>query len=658
MRPLALAVPLMLGLSARPTAADPVELPGLGVQLSLPGGWSIARTVEGVGVSLRAADGTGTLDVIAWIPVADKLSAASAAEAHEQVLSGQAAWRRVATEKLAAADGSDAVLVIGTLQVGPAAPEDCLFAAYQVGQKYVVIGTVTEQGGLGRARKGFFDAAAASLAPIGFRPGAGPSRPAVTPPPRPTERAATAPREPVAPPPTEPAAPVTPPVVPRAAAPMIPELVDTGTPEGLRMRLPSGWVQEREQGCLVCWPPGPVRNAGLAVWPLLRQGNQVIQDRANAAVKAFATALRGKLQVSQLRLASGQELSAVCSGELKLDAGPLRFVAVLAPAGGLDLLQVALFAADAAETDRLRLAEALGSFAYDALYVLRPGGPTGGQWSDPPGALKARTDDGWVVSGGVRLYNGTPVIEVEGSHLGSGARFTWRQPEAPAFKALTDGLRASGWQEGAQFPPDRGTDPLALSPRLGPEALARQRAGFPGSVVSASSASVRAAKLLAGSTGAVAEARSTDAQATAMVAIASAPAELGPDCWVAATLRYEGPRATYRAAGLALRRFILSADVPTTWDGTPQEKVALLGLLDGAREAANDLPSQAPALGGSLTIAPALSFLAGEATPGVERLDCPASVGWLWHLASSRDGARQVLPELGVADSTPTGEEH
>jgi hypothetical protein len=335
----------------------------------------------------------------------------------------------------------------------------------------------------------------------------------------------------------------------------------------------------------------------------------------------------------------------------------LQYVAVLAPAGGLDLLQVAMFAAGAAEDDRLRLAEALGSFSLDPLYVVPPGDPKAGRWTDALGALKASTQDGWVVSGGVRLYNGAPVIEVEGSHLATGARFTWRQPEVPAFKALTDELRAAGWQEGAEFPPDRGTDPVILARRPGPEAVARARATFPGSSVIASSASTRAARLLAGSAGAVAEARSSDRQAVALVATGPAPAELGPDCWFVATLRFEGPRATYKAAGLALRRFILSADVPTSWDGTPQEKVALLALLDRARDAANDLPSEGPPLGASLTVAPALNFRAPETAQGAEQLVCPASACWLWRLAASRDGAHQVLPELGIAHITPADEE-
>lgn len=644
-----LALPLIL--AAGIAAADALPLPGLGVQLSVPPGWSIARTVEGVGVSLRAPDGSGTLDVLAWIPVAEKLSAAAAAEAHEQVLAGRATWRRTAREKLIAADGSDAILVTGTLQVGQGPPEDCIFAAYQVAQTYVVLGTVTAQGGIAQARKAFFDAAAKTLAPLGFNPRTG----------TPTAKPST-PAPPQATPSVQSPTPVTavpaPSAAPPTTPPSIPELEPVTTPEGLRMRLPAGWSRKVEQGCLLAWPAGAPRRAGLAVWPLLRPDNQVIQDRSNAAVKAFASLLRAKLEVMQTRLASGPELSAVCAGELAVDGTPLKYVAVLAPAGRLDLLQVALFAADAAEEDRLRLAEALGSFSFDTLHILRPGGPTAGLWTDALGALKARTDDGWVVSGGGRLYNGAPVIEVEGSHLASGARFTWRQPEAPAFKALSEELKAAGWQEGSDFPPDRGTDPLMLSRKLGPEATARARAAFPGSSILTCSSSTRAAKLLPGAAGAVAEARSPDTQAVALAAIGSAPTELGADCWLVATLRYEGPRATYKAAGLALRRFILSADVPTTWEGTPQEKVALLALLDGAREAANDLPSQAPPLGGALTVAPALSFLALGTTPGVELVDCPASAGWLWHLAGSRGGARQVLPELGVANNTPADEEH
>jgi hypothetical protein len=660
MRPLRTLIPALM-LLAGLACAETVQLPGLGVQLTLPAGWSIARTVEGVGVSLRAADGSGTLDVLAWIPVAEKLSAAAAAEAHEQVLSARATWQRTAREKLTAADGSDAVVVTGTLQVGQTAPEDCLFAAYQVGQMYVVIGTVTEPGGLARARTAFFDAAAKSLAPAGFTPRPAPIKPVTPASPGATANPVTPAGAGQNPAPGAATPTVTPAVTPTPPArivPTVPALADASVAEGLRMRLPTGWSREMMQGCLVSWPPGPARTAGLAVWPLLRQGNQVIQDRANAAMKAFATLLRGTLQIAQLRLASGQELSAVCCGELAVDAEPLEFVAILAPAGGVDLLQVALYAPETEEADRLRLAEALGSFSYDPLCVLPPGGPTAGQWGDAMGALKARTDDGWAVSGGVRLYNGAPVIEVEGSHLGSGARFTWRQPEAPAFKTLTDDLKAAGWQEGSDFAPERGTDALQLARKIGPEALARQRASFAGSGVATSSASARAAKLLPGSAGAVAEVRSTDTQAVALVAIGAAPAELGADCWLAASLRYEGPRATYKAAGLALRRFILSADVPTTWDGTPQEKVALLALIDGAREAANDLPGQAPPLGNTLTVAPVLSFLAGETTPGVERLECPASAGWLWHLAATRDGAQQVLPELNTGDKTLTDEEH
>ena len=87
----------IIGLLAALTSvavASPLQLPSLGVQLELPDGWAVTKTVPGQGVTLSPPGGGAALDVIVWSPVADKLSASAAAQAHEDVLATRLTYTR------------------------------------------------------------------------------------------------------------------------------------------------------------------------------------------------------------------------------------------------------------------------------------------------------------------------------------------------------------------------------------------------------------------------------------------------------------------------------------------------------------------------------------------------------------------------------------
>ena len=626
-------------------AAEALRVDALGVQVRVPEGWRVLRAVEGRGVTIGPARGGGeALDILAWAPVAERLSAEAAALAHEQVLAARFRYTPTSHERFTTPNGAGGVLAVGMLQ-GPADEQQAsLFAAYLMGRLYYIVGTVCAPEDVAAVRAGYFDEAARTLSPLGAR------LPAPAPHPLP---------DPVQPPdPGPPAAPDTP-VTPEPPArePTVPAIL---TPHrdrlGFALPIPRGWVVTVQQGCVQAWPPDRPRRWGAITWPLLREGDLPIEARAAHAMREAARLLGGQMRALEVRPAAGPHRTVVCSALLTLDGNALRAVGTLVAGADHDILQVVLFAPDTSEEDRLRLARVPAGFESAPVWVAPPAEAGEAEWVDRDGALQARVPGDWVVIGGLRLHNGMVALDIEGRHPPSGARFAWRQPELPCHKDLTPALAAAGWREGSEFPPDQGIDALIIAPR--PEAViaARRRALAGGALtLQTSGTAPRAARLLPGGEGAAAHAAGGTDEATCLLAVADAPARLGDDCWMTAALRHEGPRDAHRAAGAALRGMILSAQVNPRWLASDEERGQLRALLAGAREAAADLPAEAPRVEAAPPARPVYAAPATEDTLGARRLSLNETPPWLWRLATDPAGARRRLPELlgGEDENTP-----
>lgn len=637
----ALALTLPVTCAADPGTREPaqvLQIPSLKVQLLAPPGWVVLRTVEGKGVTVGSPDGGSWLDVLAWEPVAERLSASAAAAAHEQILSVRMSYKRQMAQPFRTPEGNEALSVLGTAQAADGRNQVGLFSAYRMDRRYLVVGTFCAPDQTTAVKSGYYDQAVLSLAPLG----------AATPAPT----IATTPEKPTVPAPVV-AEPL--PVVEYAGVPS--ELVTYEDGLGFTVQAPSGWPVGVDEGCVLIWSPDTPVRYGVAIWPLLRTDKVVIQERAMTAVKAWAEMLGAGVRITQERLASGPELTAVLSGELRLDGTGLSFVAALVPSQALDVLQVLILGDDAPESDRCTLAQVLASFTCPALQIASQAGDGGTDWRDSTQAIQAHVDSGWLVTGGVTIYNEQPVINLVGRHLASGASFTWQQPEMPCFKSLTPALTAAGWQEGADYPPDRGTQPLVLARKLPVAELARRRSvGESGYKVVSAASTPHAAQLLKGGQGAGSTASDALGQASCLCAVAAAPAELGEDCWMAATLRYEGPRDSYQSAGAALRTLILSASVPTEAGATPQQKVALMGLIEGAKQAALDLPAKGPELAAVRKVTPAFSLLVTDNLARSRSVTFTPNLGWLWKVAADAAKGRQHLPELFPAEEAEAAE--
>lgn len=630
-RCVALACVMSLALGAVVCCADTAQvlrIPGLGVQMRVPEGWGILAQVEGSGVTLGPpGGGPPTLDVFVWEPVADELSAEAGALAHEQVLAARFAYTRQSHEPFVAGRRTDAILATGIVQTAGGERHASLFAAYVIGRRYFVVGTFCEVDEVGSVRAAFFDDAVRTFSRAGTR-----LPPGTT---------------------VEPAAPVTPvgPETPGPAArrePGVPPAREAHRDRlGFSIEVPRGWSVSVEEGCVLVWPPGRPRDYGAAIWPLLRGENAPVQDRARRALTAWAELIGSDCRILQTRLASGQEVSAVCAGELELDGKAAQALAAFVPGRGFEVLQVAVFHPEASDEDRMALATVLASFESVPLWTAPESARTAGEWVDREGALKALVDHDWVVVGGVRLYNDMLAIDIEGRHPRSGARFSWRQPELPCYKDLSQELVAAGWREGSEFPPDRGIEPLALARRPNALAACRQRILAGGRLsIRSSGPAPRVSGLLPGGEGAFAHALGAAEEASCLCSVADAPTALGHGCWMAARLRYEGPRGMHEGAGAALRRLILSMEANPKWPAREGERKALDALLTGAREAAADLPATAPTLSPHPGVRPLLDALVARGSPDARRIRLPENITWLWNSASDVPGARLHLPEL------------
>lgn len=620
-------------------AAEPLRVPGLNVQVRVPDGWRVLRAVEGRGVTIGLEGDAGrTLDILAWEPVAERLSPEAAALAHEQVLAARFSYTPRSHERFNTAGGAHGVLAVGLLD-GPAGEQRAsLFAAYLLGRLYYILGTVCAPEDVAAVRAGYFDEAARTLSPLGAR------LPLRDPHPLP---------EPVRPP--DPGPPVAP--EPPAREPTVPAIL---TPHrdrlGFALPVPRGWHVTVEQGCVQAWPPGRPRRWGAITWPLVREGEAPIEARAASAMRELARLLGGQMRSVELRPAAGPHTTVVCAAGLTLDGNTLQVVGALVAGADHDILQAVLFVPDTSEDDRLRLARVPAGFESAPLWVAPPLEPGETDWVDREGALQARVPGDWVVIGGLRLYNGMVALDIEGRHPPSGARFSWRQPELPCHKDLTPALAAAGWREGAEFPPDHGIDALIIAPRPAAEGAARRLALAGGTLtLQHSGPAPGPARLLPGGEGATAHAAGGTDEATCLLAVADAPARLGDACWMTAALRYEGPRDAHQAAGAALRGMILSAQVNPRWPASDDERAQLRALLAGARDAAADLPAQAPQIVTAPRVRPVYAAPATQDTPGARRLFLNETPPWVWRLATSAAGARRHLPELlgGEDQTTP-----
>lgn len=704
LRPM-MALMLLLAAAVQTGASELLPVPQLGVQLRVPEGWRAVEINDGGAVLATTKEASERLEIAVWQPLAAKPSAASAALAHEQVLSSRLAYARQSHEPFVAADGSPAVRAHGLVQTTDGARYACLFSAYCIGDKYFILGTFCPEADTARVSAAYLDEAARSFAKLGSNgtsrvaanpngrkppangggtpPAPGPVAPdkpgasggdapppagadpgppavpgasdAIPDEPRGTDGSAPVPSgetpaEPTGPavttPGTEPTE-VTAPAPTTAQVSVVPGDLDLHRdPLGFALAAPSGWQVETVDGCVMCWPKERPRAGGIVVWPVVCSqtagGEGRVQYLARSWAMQFGTTWRSR----STRQSTDARNVWVCRGETVLDGEPMAAVAVLARSENLDVLSILLARASLSVEDRMTLARALSSFESVPLWVDASPAVAAGAWVAEDGALQVQGLPGWELSGGVSLYNEVPVIALEGRHRDTGARFAWRQPEVPCFKHPSDRLLAAGWQEGAQFAPDQGVDSLVLQRRTGAVAVCRRRSMGTRTLGVTSSRELPAvAALLDGGEGAFASTETTELHTVCLGAVGPAPGHFGRDCWMVASLLYEGPPEALNAAGGALRSVIESVRVLDGWPGTAEQRETLRARVHAAQAVAATLPESgnpqemAPVL-------PALNHLVPDGAPEAIQGEVPAELSQIWRAASRRDGAQELLPEL------------
>ena len=628
-----------------PAPAQPeglVEIAALGAQLVLPGGWEIDRAVDDRGVSLvRPGSDDPVLEIVAWTPVADDLSAHAAARAHEQVLAGGGRYQRL-DEEIISTPGGSALLVQGGLATGNDGQWTALFAAYLLGGRYYVLGTFVRPERVSEVRASLFDAAARSFSLIGTSIPPQPLDPirAVEPP---------APIEPPDPVVGDPTFPPSPPVTPQVSVTdrAIPPLADSRPLDPIRIKAPEGWLVRVDRGCIFVEPSEKPRPWGACVWPVVKSENAPLDRRAVGICRDWAQLMGARWRNVATRLDSTGALCAVSRGSLRVDGQPILALATVVPHDAFDTLYVVYFTPDATEAQRLALCAIPASFRADPVHTLGTGEQGDERWVATDGALESDGLPGWLVSGGVRIYNGLPAIDIMGMQPRTGARFSWRQPEIPMYKDLSPALAAAGWREGAEFPPDQGTEPLLLWKRTGVvEACANRAEGGGGLSVQVSGEAPNAARMLEDAQGSFARASGQGIDASCLCALAPAPETLGTQSWMVASLRYEAPSGSHNDAGAALRRLIDAVRVRPHWPATTDQRRTLEAMIAGAREAAQDLPEGSREMTVGIERWPLLTGIVPADIDGATSVEIPSGASLPWARAVDADSARGNLPEL------------
>jgi len=432
-----------------------------------------------------------------------------------------------------------------------------------------------------------------------------------------------------------------------AQIPVVPGDLDLHRdPLGFALAAPSGWQVETVDGCVMSWPKERPRAGGIVVWPVVGSLTVNGEARVQYLARSWAMQLGTTWRTTSTRQSEEAQKVWVCQGETVLDGEPMVALAVLARSENLDVLSILMARADLSVEDRMTLARALSSFESVPLWVDASPAAAAGVWVAEDGALRVEGQPGWELSGGVSLYNEVPVIAIEGRHRDTGARFSWRQPEVPCFKHPSDRLLAAGWQEGAQFAPDLGVDSLVLQRRTSAIAACRQRSmGTRTLGITSSRELPAAATLLDGGEGAYASTETTELCTVCLGAVGPAPGHFGRDCWMVASLLYEGPPEALDAAGGALRSMIESVRVLDGWPATSEQRETLRARVHAAQTVAGALPQSgdpqemAPVL-------PALNHLVPDGAPEAIQGEVPAELSRIWRAASRREGAQELLPEL------------
>ncbi len=649
--PIVVPVVLALAIAACPASADTrlsniVEFPGVGVQLGLPANWEVKQIIEGRGASVGVpGDDAASLDIIAWSPVAEALTPERAAEAHEQVLAARFSYTRETLEAFTAPDGGKAVAVVGSATSADGEKFTVLWAAYVFDQRYLVMGTFCRPEQAEQVRRSFYSEAIRTFSPIGTPlpslpqpdgfPGTSPAPVDVTPePPDVTPEPVDVTPDPVD-------------VTPEPVDVTPPALIEVTDRRGFTLTLPSDWEVTVEDGCIMAWPTSNPRRTGVSIWPLLNSGQASVEKRALLATRAWANRLGTRWLNLESRRDWGARAPAISLGSFEVDGRQARGLALFSPGDTLDLLEVAVFARGTTREDRLRVAEFLSSFRCRPLSLPPVSITENGKWVGADRALEAEPPPGWVLSGGVTLYNETPAIDVQGIHPETGARFAWRQPEAPMYKELTEALAGAGWAEGSQFPPDQGIEPLVLKARAPAVDGAKLSLAESTSLnATAAGRAPNASKLLPNAEAGFAHARGEHREASCLYATADAPGALGEKCWMAASLRYEGPPGAHNAAGAALRALIANVTLGAGWPASSQQREALRALLEGARLAAADLPSSSATVAAKSSVLPAFSRLMPAGAAQAQQVAVPTRGTELWRDAAQAGTPGGSLPEL------------
>ncbi len=145
-------------------AGADLQFPELGVALDPGPGWRLERSVGSAGAVLAGPSRDfAPLELVAWAAPAKRASAADAAAEHEALLSKRFQYDRLSFSDVTTASGLKGLRVTGSVVGNDGARYVALFAAYVVGDRYVVLGTFCKPDALGRVRGAFFDATSISV---------------------------------------------------------------------------------------------------------------------------------------------------------------------------------------------------------------------------------------------------------------------------------------------------------------------------------------------------------------------------------------------------------------------------------------------------------------------------------------------------------------
>ncbi len=480
------------------------ELPDLQLTVELPSSWTIELSANQAGAILTSPnEQCWPVEIVSWLTTASKPSPAEGAAGHERLLGERWSYSRLRTEGLVTGAGEESLLTIGEVTGPDGIAEAALFAVFNRGQRYYLVGTFCDPDSVAQVRQAYFDRISSSVefltgeetqpeptepilatSPSGHREtipvatGTHPSghppeqaRPTTTPeqpqpvqplpvlaasPQRPGETMPVAtgahpsgqvPQQPQVTTPERgepaPVAPASPPPQPEPAEarPTWRRVALAG--KGISFAMPERWEPGRIDDVVTITAPD--NTAAACFWPVLGDG---------VSVEDIIGAWAERMGVSFTELRRREDGGCVVVSGLADDD---QSVCAVSLGQQCHLLTAIIASLEGLGAHHEELCAILASFqggpwSLAVQHAPLPQGST--TWTEPElGALRLVLPAGWQAQGGVHRYNGRLAIDIDAQGpVDSGRlRVVWRQPHTPAFRELTPLLRGMGWKEGQQY---------------------------------------------------------------------------------------------------------------------------------------------------------------------------------------------------------------